>query len=231
MKIVVFSDIHGNFIALEKMLKKTIGLNIDYYIHLGDIFGYFFEQKKIIKLFMEKNILNLKGNHDSYFLEVLADIKSEDKYSKKYGLSYLHNSKQMNTQEKEYIHSLKKVLNITYKNYKIFFCHGSPTDYLNGRIYPDTENLEFLNSLDYNLYFFGHTHYRLEKRVGGKMIMNPGSLGLPRDGKGFSYLFCDLDKNIFKFNNIELNDKEIKMMYKESHDSELFKSIKKVLER
>ena len=56
MKLCVFSDIHGNMDAFNKMIEAEKN-NVDGYIFLGDIFGYFYEQSEIIdKLRSIKNI-------------------------------------------------------------------------------------------------------------------------------------------------------------------------------
>ena len=65
---------------------------------------------------------------------------------------------------------------------KISLFHGSPWDPLQGYIYPDYPGFgEFLR-IDSDLFFLGHTHYPLYKKIGNKGIINPGSVGLPRNG-------------------------------------------------
>ena len=51
MKFVIFSDIHGNFKALQQMLKATSNLEVDGYIFCGDLVGYLCEQEEIVDVF------------------------------------------------------------------------------------------------------------------------------------------------------------------------------------
>lgn len=65
----------------------------------------------------------------------------------------------------------------------IYLCHGTPEDPLNGRAYPDTPVDSYINGCRENdVIIMGHTHYPMCKRYNNTMIMNPGSVGQPRDG-------------------------------------------------
>lgn len=56
----------------------------DLFIFVGDIFGYFYDQREIIKLLMSlKNLLAIKGNHEKKYLAGPTDEKIET-----YGSSY-----------------------------------------------------------------------------------------------------------------------------------------------
>lgn len=231
MKLIVFSDIHGNDIALKEMIKKTKHLDITYYIHLGDIFGYFYNQKEVINILMENRVISIKGNHELIFDEINNDPSKLDFYVQKYGKSYLHNLSLLEHREKQFLSDIKENLEISYKQYNILFCHGSPIDPLNGRIYPDNSDFEMFKNLEHNVFFLGHTHYRLKVVKHSKLIMNPGSLGLPRDGNGYSYIFCDLDKEIFEFKKIKIGNKKIKKIINKYDDHNLYKNIMNIIKR
>ena len=46
MKIAVMSDIHGNYIALQRCLAHALEQNVDAYIFLGRLFGRVFLSAK-----------------------------------------------------------------------------------------------------------------------------------------------------------------------------------------
>ena len=89
MKLVVFSDIHGNSYALDAFLKKIKTISYDYLVFCGDIFGYYYNQKEIIRKLSEMDgLIWLKGNHDAYFLEIYQRNVNAEYYIEQYGHSY-----------------------------------------------------------------------------------------------------------------------------------------------
>jgi predicted phosphodiesterase len=68
----------------------------------------------------------------------------------------------------------------------VLFCHGSPRDD-EEPILPSTSPADLavmLAGVDAELVVFGHTHTQLVWRAGGKLLLNPGSVGLPRGARG-----------------------------------------------
>ena len=69
--------------------------------------------------------------------------------------------------------------------------HGSPDDVLKGYIYPDSD-LSIFNLFNEVVFILGHTHYPFIKKFNDKMIINVGSIGLPRDvGNLSSFVIVD----------------------------------------
>ena len=86
---------------------------------------------------------------------------------------------------------------------QIYLQHGSPENPLEGRIYPDTcPPVSKKNAI----YLMGHTHYRMIKKdKNGALWINPGSLGQPRDGKGFSYCRLDTESRNVIFRTVDID--------------------------
>ena len=69
----------------------------------------------------------------------------------------------------------------------------------------------------------GHTHYRLTRSYGKSLVINPGSLGQPRDGNGFSYVILDLYNKSYEFKTVNVNIINlIHMMEKLDSDKKVF---------
>ena len=62
--------------------------------------------------------------------------------------------------------------------------HGAPWDPLDGRVYPDFTDWDRFSDVPGDVILLGHTHYPFIKRYGEKLIVNPGSVGQPRDRSG-----------------------------------------------
>ena len=229
MKLVIFSDIHGNQFAFNSFLKELEKIQYDKIIFLGDIFGYYYGQLEIIeKLENLDNLIWLKGNHDDMAVSLYYNNHNEKDYIERYGHCYqnIKNKFEKNTIEK--ISKLPEHIEITLDHKKIAMFHGGPNDFLNERIYPkDNVNLNSYKEFDYIL--MGHTHFKMLKKIDSSIIINPGSLGQQRDGKGFGYVILDTLLNEVQFNNIYF-DKNL--LYKEidkfDHN---FNKLKEILKR
>ena len=88
MRLGVFSDIHGNIYAFDKLWRKLKKEKCDLYIFLGDICGYYYYQNEVIDIMRGiKNLITVKGNHDEIFLKMMEGKISGVGYTKKYGKS------------------------------------------------------------------------------------------------------------------------------------------------
>lgn len=187
MKVIIFSDVHGNKIALENMLKEECPKKEDVCIFCGDLLGYYYSEESVLHLLQGiPKLYAVKGNHDYYYATMTTSGKN-DILKQKYGSSY-------NTCKGDvcnYINSLPNYLTFTIESKKFFLCHGSMDNHLEGRIYPDTR----LEEVNYDYVLHGHSHYQMKRIIGSTVYINPGSLGQPRDGKGFSYCVMNMQQS------------------------------------
>ena len=208
MKICVFSDIHGNYEALNKMLQAECE-NVEMFIFAGDIFGYFYNQSEIIQKLMKiHNLLAVKGNHDHYYLTQMDKTNLKDRYGSSYD-SFL------TTEQMDFIALLPDHIKTTIQGKKVGIFHGGPDNYMEQRIYPDSEMDFGLLQREYDFVIFGHTHYGFVRKVGNTLILNPGSLGQPRDGKGFCYCILDLEDFSYCFKKVKVDVDELLSQVKE----------------
>ena len=188
MKWIIFSDIHGNADALRKLLEIEKRGNNTCFIFCGDICGYYYQIKECASLLESiDGLISVRGNHDQYYLDSYDNKILTDQLVNKYGSSY---------QEKlpgvfSCIKAMPTNIEITIGEKRVYVQHGTPDNLMEGRIYPDNA-LPILK--ENSIYISGHTHYQMVRRVGNSIWINPGSLGQPRDRKGFSY--CVMDENL-----------------------------------
>lgn len=225
MKHIIFSDIHGNIIALKKMLDATTEEIKKRYYFCGDVLGYFYWTTEVIDILSGmNNLISMRGNHDQMFLEKNGDRDALEKLRDKYGKSYLFDYTQTQI---DYLNRMRIGYKAVINNKKFAFFHGTPEDYFNGRYYPD--NHDILQGIaGYDVVILANTHYRLSKTQGNTHIINPGSLGLPRDGKGFSYLIYDDCSDEFEYKNVTF---DVSKLYDEVLQSDDNKETKSYLLR
>lgn len=185
MKYAIFSDIHGNYLAFEAMLNEISLYTIDAFVCCGDIVGYYYDSSLIVERLMTMpNAYVVKGNHDAMYMQAAEDQKLQEILCRKYGSSYQY----IRDDIYAYLSTLPFKISLNVDGQRILVVHGSEQDALHGRIYPDSQlNL----SSEYDVIFCGHTHYPMIRKFGKTTLINPGSLGQPRDGTGFSYGIYD----------------------------------------
>ena len=198
MKLLVFSDIHGNIYTVERFLKQIEHLDYDRIIFLGDIFGYYYNQSEVIRRLKQiPNLIWLKGNHDVYAIDIYRGRKDAKKYVENYGSTYDNLRIRIRDEDISYIDFMPcyKLLNDSGERIGLF--HGTPYNPLEGRQYPRDEVIYPELYADYDIVILGHTHWRMCRFVNQTLVINPGSLGQPRDGKGFTFAVVDtLLKNV-----------------------------------
>ncbi len=199
MKICVFSDIHGNWPAFRVAHDMIISEKADLNIFLGDLWGYYFDHQKVYEGILSlPNLVALQGNHDQIFLKVAqGDENLRRDYLIKYGRSLEHFLEKDNHELCLWLSTLPGYC--SFPNLGLVGYHGSPWSPSEGYVYPDTPLEKFLDYPD-SLFILGHTHYPMERKINNKLIVNPGSLGQPRQGGWPTYATINYpsEKVIFK---------------------------------
>lgn len=201
MKICLFSDIHGNGPAFRSAYTMMIEEKADAYLFLGDLCGYYFDQTEIFSLLRSlPNLMALKGNHDQMFLNILkGDDGLRASYLNTYGRS-MENLLEDDTGDlNRWLSSLPETNILSEFNIKIW--HGSPWDPLEGYVYPDSPLETFLSD-PASLFLLGHTHYSMDRVIQNKRIVNPGSLGQPRNGRWPTYAVVELSSQEVSFRDV-----------------------------
>ena len=220
LNTVVFYDIHGNIYALEAMLRQLENDGVEQFFFCGDIMGYFPWQEKVIEHFQKMPYLYaVLGNHDAYYLQTADGSPERMAYARKYGKSYANGPGDAG---KAYLRSLPHAIELYQEGKKILIVHGSAAQHLEGRVYADTE-VETSEFARYDLVFSGHTHYRMKRKIGHTILLNPGSLGQPRDDQGYSYCLIDMKKEEFLFRNVCVDQEQL------LHQLRLFEEDKRLL--
>ena len=204
MKICIFSDIHGNGSAFRVAYEMLISEHADIYLFLGDLCGYYFDQKEIFYMLQTiPNLVALKGNHDSFFLRIInKDEELRQTYMKLYGNSMENLLCEDVSGLVQWLSSLPESYSL--KKLGLAGYHGSPWSTLEGYVYSDSP-LEKFNDYPASIFVLGHTHYPMVRTIDDKLIVNPGSLGQPRNGGWPTYATIDFPGQDIKFREVFYN--------------------------
>lgn len=204
MKIAIISDIHGNFPALKEVIKEIKRKKIKKIFCCGDIIGYASMSNECIKELIKNNVKSIYGNHE---YALLNDDKLNwfNYYALKALIWHKENLKNFSWR---WIKKLKEKIIIKIANKRIMLVHGSPESCFE-YVWQDTSEQTFLYWLEkYNvdILVFGHTHIPFIKNIENQIVINPGSVGQPRDGNNkASFCIIDLKNNQSEIIRINYN--------------------------
>ena len=178
MKIAVLSDIHGNIAALDAVLAHAGKLEVDVTVNLGDICSGALWPRETADRLMALDLPTIRGNHERQVLDGADDTM---------GLSDAHAKRTLLPDQLGWLASLPSTLRLTDD---VLLVHGTPDSDLHyfletvteAGVRPATleEVEERAGAADAPLILCGHTHVpRAVRLPGGRLIVNPGSVGLP----------------------------------------------------
>lgn len=194
MEIGVVSDIHSNLPALESVLVELDNRGIEEIICVGDIVGYYGNPIEVIEKLKSRRVIAVRGNHDD---AVLTGEASGFRDSARFTVNWTR--KMISPDAKQYLQSLPLTRLDKIEGSLFYSVHGSPRSPLTEYVYEedvteDYVNTHFTKSPDIILQ--GHTHQSFVKEIGNATVLNPGSVGQPRDGKHTaSYAVIDTELN------------------------------------
>ena len=182
MRLGVISDIHGNRVALEAVLDAMP--TVDSVVCAGDVVGYNPWPAACVATVREQSIPTVMGNHDRAVASGTAFRFNE---MAKAGVEYAR--KHLDESAMAWLADLPDERLLLDGNVKIV--HGHPDD-------PDryTYPREFAPGLldDEDLLVMGHTHVQHHAVFEEGIVLNPGSVGQPRDGNpDAAFSVVDLD--------------------------------------
>ncbi len=203
MKVAVLSDIHGNFQALETVLKDVKVNNCQRIFCLGDYAMAGPEPGRVIDFVKSQTDWTLiQGNTD----KMIADFVPEILENTKNIFPVMANALAedflcLDNDKKEFLKNLPPQKELIVEGVKVLLVHGSPRRN-NEDILPDMPLSyieEMLEGTDADVIFCGHTHvpagYQTNKR---QTVVNVGSVGRPmtEDAKA-CYVIAEFQDGVF----------------------------------
>lgn len=182
MKIALLGDVHGNHLALAAVLNAARLQGVERLLSTGDLVGYYFWPREVLELLAGWELTIVRGNHEDMLTQVRRDPTAFTGIERKYGTGLRTAVEQLSRQQLDWLESLPHPLALNIDGRSILLCHGAPWD-VDHYVYPDAsdEDFERCAQREYDFVVLGHTHYPLERSVGRTRIVNPGSVGQPRN--------------------------------------------------
>lgn len=217
MKIAVLSDIHGNYIALQKCIDYAIFNGIDTFVFLGDYVGELaYPQKtmEIIYSLKEKyDCFFVKGNKEDYWLDYRAngEMGWNECDSTTGSLYYTYNN--LTQKDLEFFKSLSHTAEIEFDEFpSLIICHGSPQR-VNEKLLPNNEKTFAIMEENISSYILcGHSHVQCKIEHKGKVVLNAGAVGVSLHGDGkaqFLILEGEKQKWAYEFISLEYDVEKV----------------------
>lgn len=236
MRYLIVSDLHGNWPALEAVLKEARGY--DQVLFLGDAVGYYPDVNRVLDWLRSVNAKGVMGNHDIWLLEIKA-MQIEGPVLEI--LSW--QAERISSENREYLSQLPWTAEVA----GALMVHGSPLDPL-AYLEEVEQARDVFNKVSHRWIFHGHTHLagsylslesttvrgqattadvstpqgrwvRYQRYANGgelivapkaRAIINPGSTGQPRDGvTGAAYAIWDSEEDTVEFFRAKYNLEQV----------------------
>lgn len=183
MKVAVLSDIHSNHLALEACLHYIEKQEINKLILLGDYVSDCPNPQKTLNLLSKirktYEVWCIRGNREEYFIRHAEGYPDGWVYEANTG-NLLYTYENLLSEDIRWFESLSNTGVVEIENTEpILIAHGSLT---NSRelLYENAQNTkDILKGITYKYMLCGHTHKQFSYEFNDKIIINPGSVGVP----------------------------------------------------
>lgn len=184
MKLALLGDIHGNDLALNAVLAAASLANVETLLITGDLVGYYDAPRKVMELLQPWDKYVVRGNHEEMLAIARSDSEFLKRVEKKYGTGLRTAIDELTSQQIDELCNLPHPVDLMISEIRILLCHGAPWD-VDLYVYPDAAPELFQRCADQNfdIVVMGHTHYPMCQKIGRTLLVNPGSVGQPRNRK------------------------------------------------
>jgi predicted phosphodiesterase len=216
MRLLVLSDIHANLTALDAVFEAAQG-SWDRVVCLGDVVGYGPDPNEVTSRIRELSAATIRGNHD----KAVTDLMGTDDFNPVARAAVHWSRSQLSNENLDWLAALPQG---PLESDGVILVHGAFQDE-DEYVFTPAQALEGLLDSTLPVTFFGHTHHQggfsyldtqldvlqlhpregeersaLRIEPGKRYLLNPGSIGQPRDGDpraGFA--IADLEHEIVEF--------------------------------
>jgi putative phosphoesterase len=177
MRVLLLADIHANWPALQAITEAH-----DVCLFLGDLVDYGLEPTPCIQWVRQRAHHAVRGNHDH-------GVAQQVSVAGRTGFKYLTSItrpltlERVSADDRRYLGALPVTRMVTLDDTSFLLVHATPRDPLDEYAVADVEFWKRrLQNVEADVVCVGHTHHPYVLEVGDKLVINPGSVGQPRDG-------------------------------------------------
>ncbi|HLW82717.1 MAG TPA: metallophosphoesterase family protein [Candidatus Acidoferrales bacterium] len=217
MRFLILSDVHANLTALEAALSESKG-KWEKAVCLGDVVGYGPDPNEVVERIRNLGAVTIRGNHD----KVGSGLTSAEDFNPVARAAAMWTRERLRPENRTYLEQLP-LGPVSVDGFSMV--HGAIHDEDEYVVAP-AQALESLLEAPSQITFFGHTHLqggfsldpdnqlsslrlrpadgqkfaKLDIKKGTNYLLNPGSVGQPRDGDSrAAFAIADTNTNEVEF--------------------------------
>lgn len=175
MRLAVLADVHGNLPALEAVLKDVDALDADAIWVAGDLVGYNPWPNEVLKILKERKVRAIRGNHDRAALS--GDTSSFNELA---AAAIRWTRIVLTPASVGYLKTLEDRVRAELPEGVLGVFHGSPRND-DEYVLPWAVDDALVRMAHANFVVLGHTHIPMAFTTRYGVLVNPGSVGQPRD--------------------------------------------------
>lgn len=178
MKTLIVSDIHSNLPALEAVVKAEP--DFQKCIFLGDVVDYGPFPRECIQFLRDHMDVGVLGNHDNAMARGVdcgcrGDFRHFSEETRAWHKTLLGD------EDLDFLRRLQPLEQTHVDGETLYLAHATPKGDLFHYLH-EGEMEEAVEGIPADFILLGHTHVQFKKLIGRTLVVNPGSVGLARDG-------------------------------------------------
>ncbi len=188
MKIALLSDIHGNAVALDAVLRDIEKIQVDHLMVLGDLAYRGPEPKRVISTIQTLDCTIIGGNADEWVVRGIREGEVPDASLARMREEREWTVRQLVEEDLEFLAALPTTYTFWLdEKTSMLLCHATPANRFPVILPEATE--EDLIPLYFNrakseqhlIAVYGHIHLPYMRYINGSVLLNTGSVGMPFD--------------------------------------------------
>jgi len=196
VQVGLIADVHGNLPALEAVLDDMP--SVDEVVCAGDVVGYNPWPAACLERVRDVATVTVQGNHD-------RTVETPERYSHnemaRAGLEYAN--AELDDEQRHWLANLPQRTQFAQGEYRLAHSHPDPDElgtYVRPRDFPRLR--PYLD--EHAGIVIAHTHIQHAATIDERLIVNPGSVGQPRDGDPrAAYAVLDTESNTVDLHRVD----------------------------
>lgn len=199
MRILLLADIHANWPALSAVVTAE---EFDACLFVGDVVDYATDPAPCIDWLREHSAHCVRGNHDHSVAQRVT-VRPGGTFRKMAAAMRPHHFDALNDDHLTWLARMPVTEHVVLGDHSFLLVHATPRDPMDEYIaHVEDQWQARLQHVDVDFVCVGHTHIPMELRLSNTTVINPGSVGQPRDGDNRA-AYAIIEDGVVSFHRID----------------------------